>query len=97
MTVAVLAERRRRARNTTAMSVALAGFVVLGGWFVARTIQDSIAESVIRELGVTSARVQVIVDGRDVTLRSPAEIPNELVMSVRELSDVATVTVELAP
>ena len=79
------------------MSVALAGFVVLGGWFVARTIQDSIAESVIRELGVTNARVQVVVDGRDVTLRSPAEIPSELVMSVRELADVETVTVELTP
>jgi len=79
------------------MSVALAGFVVLGGWFVARTIQDSIAESVIRELGVTSTRVQVVVDGRDVTLRSSAEIPSELVMSVRELTDVETVTVELTP
>lgn len=79
------------------MSAALAGFVLLGGWFVARTIQDSIAESVIRELGVTSTRVQVVVDGREVTLRSSAQIPSELVMSVRELSGVETVTVELTP
>ncbi len=79
------------------MSVALACFVLFGGWFVARTIQDSIAESVIRELGVTDTRVQVVVDGRDVTLRSSAQIPSELVMSVRELSGVGTVTVELTP
>ncbi len=51
----------------------------------------------IRELGVTDTRVQVVVDGRDVTLRSSAQIPSELVMSVRELSGVGTVTVELTP
>ena len=90
MTVAVLAERHRRATNTVVLTVLLTAFVAAGGWFVARSVQNDLADSVVSQLGRTSSRIEVVVDGRDVTLRSSAVIADDVLSSVRAIAGVGT-------
>ena len=94
MTVALMAQRHHQRRRTTTLAAGLAGLILAAGVATASDIQDGLASDVVRVLGPTAVPVEIIVDGRDVTLRTSGVITDAQQAAVRSITNIGSVMIE---
>ena len=94
MTVAALAQTHTRRKRTVLLAVLAAGLVVVGGLSTAQNIQDGIAVNVANVLGATQEKIDISVDGTNVTLRSDGVITADQRNAVAGVQNLRSLTVE---
>ena len=92
-----MAQRHHRRRWTTLVAVILFGLVIGGGVLSARSVQLELSGEVQRALGATIDPVEIIVDGRDVTLRTTGTLSDAQRAAASAVTHLASLTIVTTP